>query len=270
MLDAHPELAIPPETHFLPAAIRAAGEAAEPSERFLRTVLSSSRWQDLGLDADLFEQRVRESTHFELGPAIRQLYAMYAKRFGKARWGDKTPQYVSAMTEVASVLPEARFVHLIRDGREVARSVMDLSWGPSDAASAARLWAEVISTGRVQAKALPGRYLEARYERLVADPEQVLQEICEFIELRFDPAMLRYHQRAHERVAELSHDLRGFDGRVTISASERLAMHARTMEPPRLVEKSLTGDELCDFESAAGDLLEALGYRLRTRGSSSA
>ena len=79
-------------------------------------------------------------------------------------------------------LPEARFVHVIRDGRAVALSLSGLSWGPQTAAEAADRWVADIERARKMARRLP-HYAEVRYEELVADPEPSLRRACELCEL---------------------------------------------------------------------------------------
>jgi hypothetical protein len=66
----------------------------------------------------------------ETGSALRAFYRLYAERHGRARFGDKTPKYLTKMRRIAALLPEATFVHLVRDGRDVALSKSDRSGRP--------------------------------------------------------------------------------------------------------------------------------------------
>jgi hypothetical protein len=264
MLDAHPELAIPPETHFLPELIEAACRGAAPAE--LAALASSSRhWGDLGLDAREYERRLAGC---ERRPdrAIRALYRLYAERHGKPRWGDKTPPYVRRMPVIARALPEARFVHLVRDGRDVLLSRRRRGMGADKSiAETAAQWRNRVLAARRQARRLRGRYLELRYEDLVADPEPPLRRICEFIELDYDPGMLRYHERAPERLAEMNRDLPGAGRRGGRDAAERMAAHALAGEPPRrdrtaAWRSEMSPEDVAEFEAVAGELLAELGY----------
>ena len=126
MLDAHPELAIPPETYFIPKAVknwqlaekrRRRGE--DPVQAFYDTVTGHTRWKDFHLDAEAFKHRLDQERPDEVGDAVRAFYGLYVDKVGKPRWGDKTPFYVRRMKQIQDVIPEARFVHLIRDGRAV-------------------------------------------------------------------------------------------------------------------------------------------------------
>ena len=141
----------------------------------------------------------------EAALAARAFYEAYAAKRGKPRWGEKTPQYVKTMGKIGSILPEARFIHLIRDGRAVALSLMEVSWGPSTVAEAAELWVELIGSARRKARRLP-HYVELRYEDLVADPERAARIACDLVDLEFEPAMLDYHAAAGERMSAVARD----------------------------------------------------------------
>ena len=93
MLDAHPELAIPPETHFVPRLIKLVDGGAGPGE--VATFLAGHpRWGDYGLDAAELERRLDALEPFDAGSALRAFYGLYAEGQGKPRWGDKSPPYV--------------------------------------------------------------------------------------------------------------------------------------------------------------------------------
>jgi len=169
------------------------------------------------------------------------------------------------MTRIGELLGEARFVHLIRDGRDVALSRRRRGMGAGKPmADTARLWRRRIEGARGQAKRLDGRYVELRYEDLVADPESELRRICELIELDFDPSMLDYHRRSGQRVAELG-DLAAEGERRGRSADERRAAHALAVGPPDAARTEAWRAEMSDedraaFEAEAGTLLRELGY----------
>ena len=125
------------------------------------------------------------------------MFALYTSRQGKARYAEKTPINVLHIELLADVFPEARFIHLIRDGRDVALSYLDTDFGASSLPEAAVQWRRFVRKGRRSgARVGAHRYQEVRYEDLVADPDTVLRSLCEFIDLPFDPSMLRYHERA--------------------------------------------------------------------------
>jgi hypothetical protein len=268
MLDAHPELAIPPETQFIPLVAERCAGAADPGAGFVAMLLEHTHWDDFHLDGELLRERLSYVHPFELGAALRVFYSLYAERFGKSRWGDKTPRYVRHMELIQRLLPEARFVHLIRDGRDVGLSVLDerLVAGKSRGSleHVAERWVEKIRYARRQAAELR-YYVEIRYEDLVLDTEYTLRRICDFVDLRWDVGMLEYHRSSPVRLAEL----------VTVdekwsTAAQRRSRHALTARPP---EPSRVGrwktemaePDLIAFEHVAGELLAQLGYEIGAR-----
>ena len=87
---------------------------------------SHREWEDFALHRRRGARlAARRCPKLEPGPAVRAFYEAYAARAGKPRWGEKTPRYVLKMPLIQAALPEARFVHVIRDGRDVALSVLD-------------------------------------------------------------------------------------------------------------------------------------------------
>jgi hypothetical protein len=269
MLDAHSELAIPPETHFLPKLFKACEGEGDARARVLELLSNHRRWPDFELSVDAVAERLDGEGPLDPGDAARAFYEAYAAKHGKARWGEKTPQYVKVMGKIASNLPEARFIHLIRDGRAVALSLMEVSWGPSTASEAAELWVELIGGARRKAGRLP-HYLELRYEDLIADPEPVVRAACGLAELEFEPAMLDYHEAAGERMSAVARDFRtGGEGATDVSASERASQHSLVSEPlqgerAERWRRELDPAAVASFEAIAGDLLDELGYNRAT------
>jgi hypothetical protein len=201
---------------------------------------------------------------------LRAFYELYAESQGKPRWGDKTPRYMRAMPRIQRALPEARFIHIIRDGRDVAVSQNEraLAGGNLSMAESAARWRRRINTARVHAADLPA-YKEVRYEDLVTDPETTLRGICEYIDLPFDERMLHYSEHAEERLTEIDRDLGDGDERPVRAGSERLEGHSMTLQPPSTERCGRWRDEMsaadaAAFEQVAGDLLEELGYETST------
>jgi hypothetical protein len=265
MLDAHPLLTIPPETHFAPELIRAAKKRRATPEGLTEIIVSQRQWGDFGLDEGALHERLAALGDPDPAGALRAFYGLYAERMGKPRWGDKTPIYVEHMREISKALPEARFVHLIRDGRDVALSRIRRALDEAPPVDrVARNWSRRIGDARKQARKLP-HYMELRYEDLVTGAEASLRSVCELIELPYDAAMLDYHERAAERLGEMARDLPARGGKAHRPGSERLAAHALASEPPRLERiaawrEHMRPEDVSAFEAEAGDLLDELGY----------
>jgi len=266
MLDSHPELSIPPETGFFPALRKALPDQADPCGFFLRMVAVAQKRSDFGLDAADLETRVRAIRPFDPGSALRVFYRLYASRFGKQRWGDKTPTNVAEMEQIQRVLPEARFVHMIRDGRDVALSLDTVWFGPETLRERAEAWVQTIEDARRQRPRL-GHYLEVRFETLVRRPQETLREICRFLDLPWAPAMLEYHRHAAERLAESKRDYVDAAGRLVVTGEQRLAALRLTSAKP---DESRIGrwrtemreSERKVFAAVAAETLRLLGYEV--------
>jgi hypothetical protein len=274
MLDAHPELAVPPETHFVNDLLIAGEKIRMSPERLVKTVVHDRhrRWGDFGIDEEAYLERLQAIPRLNATDAVRAFYELYAKQFGKSRWGDKTPDYVKRVRRIGRALPESRFIHVIRDGRDVALSHNkriqrrgEKSRPPVPAGEMARRWRKRIEKSRYDAESVGDRYIEIRYEDLVTDTEPTLRRVCELIEIDFAPEMLDYHERAEERLQEMARDLPAGQGRPRRPGEERLQAHALLKEPPQKERVATWKDEMspedvAEFEEIAGPLLKELDY----------
>jgi hypothetical protein len=270
MLDAHPAMAIPPETHFVPALIETFERPRVSPELALEAIVSYPRsgWPDSGVEKEEMLKRLRSLRRLNSPDAVRSFYALYAARHGKTRFGDKTPRYVTRLNRIGRALPEAHFIHVIRDGRDVAlsmnRRLVELRDSqPVPVRRLAKRWRRRVLNARAN-ELVSDRYIEVRYEDLVADTEETLRRVCVFLALEYDPVMLRYHETAAVRMEEMNR-VRERAGRQTLSGEERMKAHALTSTPPQTGRLAVWKTEMSakdqkEFEEAAGDLLIELGY----------
>jgi hypothetical protein len=267
MLDSHPLLAVPPETAFLPLVAQLHGAPAGLRERFLEIVtadrITVSNWSDFGLDRDALRRRVEALEPFTIDAGLRAFYALYAEAAGKPRCGEKTPGYVFVMPQIAALLPEAHFIHVIRDPGDTALSWRKTWFSPGeDLRVLGEGWRHHVEAGR-RAKALVPGYLEVRFENLVREPERELQRLCAYLELPWDASMLDYRAQGAARVERLQgrQHARG----PMIDREERTRIHANlTREPDAnrvgVWRKEMTAEERRELEAAAGPLVHELGY----------
>ncbi len=271
MLDAHSELAVPPETHFFGSLRAAAGKLRFGPAEAVEAIADDEhrRWNDFGMARDELRGCFEAIPRFNLADALRTFYELYAEKQGKARWGDKTPDYLKRMRQIKGVLPEARFIHVIRDGRDVTLSTNKRITerghrDPMSPARAAKRWQRKILRARADGPEL-GEYLEVRYEDLITDTEATLRRVCEFAQLEFEPGMLSYHETAALRLSEMAGAMPARDGRPERDAGERLKAHALATKPPtqeriEVWREDMSAEDLAEFEAVAGELLSELGY----------
>lgn len=240
MMNRHSRIAVGPETAILcdiPNAKRLSVEWRMPVNEVRRLI-------------DTSDSIVRFAEAF---------FRRYAKDQGKPRWADKTPRNIRSIGRLLQQFPRCRFIHIIRDGRDVACS---LRTHPKTAIRHGKLmpnsvnkpidecirrWVEDVSAG------LPfqshSRVLEVRYEDVARDPTSVMKSICNFVGETFEPAMVQGDQ------SNASLDMR----------AERLVNNAQAAGPVHTKsisrwQKDLSLDERREIARHAGGLLEALGY----------
>ena len=129
--------------------------------------------------------------------AVNACYLLYAESQGKTLYADKTPRYSLHVHRLARWFPRCRFVHIVRDGRDVAKALADQDFGPNSVCAAAGQWAWYAGSAHQQGERLGReRYIWVKYEELVSQPVAVLRAVCAFLGLRYSDAMLSYSERA--------------------------------------------------------------------------
>jgi hypothetical protein len=250
----------------VPALVRACKRSVLERDDVVRWLGADRRWPEFELDPEAVRRRLPAHGRVRGREAVRAFYGAYADHWGKPRWGDKTPGYLREMRRIQRTLPEARFIHIIRDARDVALSMTQAELTmPDSVAQAARRWDKQLRRGRAEAEQVQ-HYREVRYESLVLDTEPTLRGICQFLELPWDDAVLDYHARASERMAQAAHD-RPRPGRDPIPAWYPQQIHARAAQPPAADRvgrwrTEMAPEDRATCERVAGELLEQLGYEV--------
>jgi len=267
MLDSHPVLAMPPETAFIAQVASLQGPPTVVRERFVEIVttdrITVSNWTDFGLDRDTLRERLEAIEPFTVAAGLRAFYALYAEGEGKPRCGDKTPSYVFLMPQIAALLPEAHFIHVIRDPGDTALSWRKTWFSPGkDFRLLGEGWRKHVEAGRRASELLPG-YVEVRFEDLVRQPKRELERLCEYLALPWDPAMLEYQTRGAARLQRLQG--RQHAKGPMVPREERTRIHVnltRTPDADRLDvwRREMTPEERRELEAAAGPLVRELGY----------
>ncbi len=250
LLRAHPNLTFPDESHFIPSFYRAAGDPrTEEEARALAARILALFWirnWGLALSADDF------SDCRSYRAVVCRLFEAWARAENKPRWGDKTPQYLTELPTILELFPEAKILHIYRDGRDVALSWLKVGFEPGNVYKAANLWRERVQWARKDACALPpATYLEVSYELLLTDTRRTMEEVCRFVEEPFSEAVLTPNILKLERRVLLNrpppaHKRRNW---TTVMASNR-----------DLWKTQMSRRDQVLFESVAGDLLAGLGY----------
>lgn len=189
LLGALPGCVVTPESQFKQRPLQQLQRAPEARlagmglERELRRHLRFRHWGVALRPEDMPR---------DLGPSeLRHLLLTLAGRVaarqevsGPVRtWIDHTPQNIELGLALSEVFPDSRLIHLVRDPRAVAASLLPLDWGPHAPAGVAALWSHRLAHGLALEAALPGRVRRVRYEDLCLEPERILAELADWLGL---------------------------------------------------------------------------------------
>jgi hypothetical protein len=259
MVDAHPEISITRETHWITKLLKGddAASLTEPvTPALLARLLADERFRRFKLDPAPFERLVASDVSY--AELVRAVYDQHGARVDKPLVGDKTPRYVRDIPVLHELFPHARFVHLIRDGRDVCSSVLNWdnergrrivtsfsSWDEEPVMTTALWWEQLVRLGREAGAALDRElYHEVRYETLTSAPEQESARLCEFLGVHYDDRMLAFHEGRWR-------DGPGLDAK---SAWQPVTAGLRSWRT------EMTEPDLDAFEAVAGELLDELRY----------
>ncbi|MGB0748687.1 MAG: sulfotransferase family protein [Magnetospiraceae bacterium] len=185
----------------------------------------------------------------DFGSVVAATHLAYAQAHGKPYWANMDIGTLEEMHRVNRWIPDARFLHIIRDGRDVALSHQTMPYGAGNIAECAEAWVSRLSTNLRMGDILgPDRYLAIRYEDLVLQPQETLSRICTFCGLDFDPEMLEFGKTVENRVPKEKMWLwPGLDGPLQASKVDRW-------------RREMSQNQRIVFEMTAGPLLRELGY----------
>jgi hypothetical protein len=113
---------------------------------------------------------------------VRTILRLVAQDLEKSIVGGKCPSLGWDLKTVSSLFPEAKLIHVVRDGRDCALSHYRMSWGLRNAYVAARQWSQYVREAKsVGAQLGPNRYMEFRYEDLLTKPDQFGMKLQQFL-----------------------------------------------------------------------------------------
>ena len=233
IVSAHPAVsAVGSETHLFSHGI------APLAKRFHHAALGSAQVGSTFIERDVLLDALREFCDTVFTPLLEP---------GKECLAERTPLHALHTGLIRDIYPDGRIVHIIRDGRDVVRSLLAQQWGPRNVAEGAAEWRAAIEAARAGARD-SDRYLEVRYEDLQAEPATRISGLYRWLGLPVDDAIL-------ERALVEAGVERNLDPKGTPSG-------------PGKWRATFTPEDLAAFEAVAGDLLYSLGYeRAEAQGS---
>jgi len=178
---------------------------------------------------------------------VERLARWKARREDKGRWGLKC---LNNYADYLSVFPDASFINMVRDGRDVFASQLTQMSRVADVEAVARAWVRTNQQFREFASQSGVPAEEVIYEQLVRDPESELRKLCVRLGLSFYPSMAKHQEQPH-----------------TVYSASHLSL-ARIKQPIDTASigrwrEDLTPDQVAGFMAIAGDMMEAYGYTMK-------
>lgn len=204
MLDAHPAVAIAPETHFMQYFWQRQeyyGNLLKDDNyhHLIEDLIAHPEFSEMGLNVCEFSKAAwgGERSYQAL---FRLLLEQFASIRGVEIIGEKTPNHVLYIPTLKKFFPSARFIHIVRDPRAVVNSWRSVPWSTGSIAGDAQAWKGHVSAPRRCSSLLMSSLFTLHYEQLVMAPEENLRSLCQFLNLEFLPEMLTYHRKESQSV----------------------------------------------------------------------
>ena len=255
MIGAHTQCVCTPESQFKTDVLRHFRRKKKEEvdiETARKMIQDHPRYRVLWGDVADSDVLIGINSYEEL---ILWFVGKYAEKEGKPRaayWVDHSPTNIKHAKTLLGLFPDSRFIHIIRDGRAVAASIMPLDWGPNTIDKTACSWKSRVSRYLSLESSLNNdQVLRVRYEDLIQAPETALRDICSFLDIAYQPQMIKGSGFKVPRYQDKQHALIGKE-------PDKNRINAW--------EKSLTPRQIEIFESIAGELLLSLGYALQYEG----
>lgn len=200
MMDSHPDIMCGPEAPWITGR-----RMAEPVPNFgsLIMFLTTSEWGPVQAMPG-----VNEDAIYELAAAlIDQVMSKAARHRGKSRWAEKTPENIISLPLLYRLFPQARFVHIYRDGRDVALSTVGCHWKmlhtpaghvENTYENSIKRWVDWIRELQADAARLTATVYALRYEDLVESPEPQMRRLLEFIGVPWHDDVLKPYEQKHD------------------------------------------------------------------------
>lgn len=200
MLDAHPEVAIAPETHFMQYFWnhRSSFGNLQEDENFrhlLNQLIAIPEFGEMGINTNQFVEIAwqKERTYQSL---FEQLLQEFKTIKNVSVVGEKTPNHILFLTPLKEFFPKARFINIIRDPRGVVNSWRSVPWSSGKITQDAQRWRGHVVQALNCPQSLQSSLFTIFYETLLREPEKKLRSICHFLELEYSPIMLNYYQNS--------------------------------------------------------------------------
>ena len=258
MLSAHPGITISPETHFLNYWMRQYSHLdvriPQDFKAFWQILSKSERFSYLGISPEVTLARIQANSQIDYKTIFTSILQEYALKMKKPRWGEKTPMHYKDVDRLLEWYPKARVIWMLRDPRAVVASLLKMDWADSHDYVNAELWRYSLRSFE-QHWSQDERVRLVQYEALVAEPESVMQQLCQFLGEEYSPEMLSNR-------SEITSPIINRRGWAKIHL--QTALQPVTQTAVRKWRSSLSPKQIAMVEYITQDKMRRYGYQLVT------
>ncbi|GGX49620.1 sulfotransferase family protein [Saccharospirillum salsuginis] len=231
---------VPVETHFITKYYKILDRYGDLSNagsfrRLMEDILAERPVQQWRLQLDIDEFYHSLDGDYRYANIVNRLVLRREAMSGYQAWGDKTPHYLGDVDILFTLFPDAKFVYIVRDGRDVALSLLQKNWGPNNVMRCAEYWARLNDKAetidRIKAR---GNLWELSYEGLIEETESYIDRVYGFLDETIDK-----------------------------STKNRLVQSVKGSNYNKW-KTQMSPEQIRTFESVAGDTLIRFGYEIQT------
>ncbi|SFH81254.1 Sulfotransferase family protein [Tindallia magadiensis] len=277
ILDSHPELAVGPELHFngpenlgeyvedclellIAEDPRVFGKGLKENKHYKLGTQFAKRCHRFGLEFDELRELIinlKNQTNISFAKfeercvLVNAIGEKIANKRRKKTWGIKIMREIKGLSKYGKIWPNAHFIHIIRDGRDVTASQMKEheTWGYGDVQEAAKSWVSIIEKARKNGRAY--NYYEIKYEDIVLRPEDTLKQLMKEMSLPWDDALLKHNEIDHS-IYKNPYNHASIDSIVKPINESAVGRHKR----------DLTIEQIQAFNKIARKMLKELRYEV--------
>ena len=215
MLDAHPNIIVPPEYPVILDLYNKYGRIKRWDLKQIKDFHKDFRrkqpkefwkYEYLLVNEEALQKTLESITgeYADFTDVFKVFYYHSRSLFGEKSihlMGDKNPIYASFTNRLFKIFPDAKFIYLTRDYRDNYRSISKFEFEAPNIALQSYRWKYASKCFVRLASGKPGQFLHLRYEDLATEPEKQLQAVCSFLEIGYSHEMLRFHEKTNDAVA---------------------------------------------------------------------
>lgn len=217
--------------------------------RLLKVWLQTKLFRAGHIDPAPLLSRLSAECH-DRGAFLRIFMEEICRAQGVSRWADNSPEEILYLPVIKRLIPDALFVHILRDGRAAALSLHKQGWirplpGDERLLASGLYWDWIVGKGRAYGKALGPDYTELRFENLIANPREVLANLGRFLDHDLD-----YDRIQENRLGSVAKPNTSFP-----EESKKLGF-----DPVSRWKEAFSASQVAEFEQIIGPQLQELGY----------